>query len=226
VDDIDCVQAFAIDRFSSYGISPYNLSHQYERLVEAFRTKDYRRILRFSTDLGHYLADAHVPLHTTLNYDGTTDAQKGIHAFWETRLPELFAEADYDFFVGKAEYIYDTNNYFWDIILESHQLVDAVLLTEEHLRLNYPNDQQFCHEARGSKTIRTTCTAYATAYHEALDGMVEKRMRASIKALGNVWLSAWVDAGQPLLESIDASILKPQKKEKQVPQNTDEGTHH
>ena len=30
-----------------------------------------------------------------------------------------------------------------------------------------------------------------------LDGMVERQMRSSILAIGNVWYSAWVDAGQP-----------------------------
>jgi hypothetical protein len=28
-------------------------------------------------------------------------------------------------------------------------------------------------------------------------GMVERRMRASIKMTGDIWYSAWVDAGQP-----------------------------
>ena len=34
-------------------------------------------------DLGHYLADAHVPLHTG-NYSSQRTNQTGIHALWET----------------------------------------------------------------------------------------------------------------------------------------------
>lgn len=207
VDDVDCQTAFAIDRFSEYGTCPYNLVTRYNALVQAFELKDYKRILRLSTEIGHYVGDAHVPLHTTENYNGQLSNQNGIHAFWETRLPELFADNTYDFFVGKAEYIDDPQTYFWDIILESHQLVDSVLIIEKELSQTYPEDQQFCFEERSNNTIRTQCSEYAKAYHERLSGMVEKRMCAAIKALGSVWLSAWVDAGQPDLERLDASVL-------------------
>ncbi len=213
-DDIDCQSAFAIDRFSEYGMCPYNLVQMYYRLVDAFEQKDYRRILRLSTEIGHYVGDAHVPLHTTVNYNGQLTDQVGIHAFWESRLPEIYADKDYDFFVGKAAYIDNPQSYFWDIILESHVLVDSVLLIEKDLSRIFPEDQQYCFEERSNTTIRTYCTDYAAAYHDRLSGMVETRMCAAVKALGDVWLSAWIDAGQPDLERIDAGILS--KKEKKA----------
>jgi hypothetical protein len=40
------------------------------------------------------------------------------------------------------------------------------------------------------------------AYFKLLDGMVERRMRASIKMTGDFWYSAWVDAGQPDMKSL------------------------
>jgi hypothetical protein len=43
--------------------------------------------------LGHYIGDAHVPLHTTSNYNGQKTNQHGIHGLWESRIPEqLFDE--------------------------------------------------------------------------------------------------------------------------------------
>ena len=53
---------------------------------------DAKKVLFLATDLGHYIANAHVPLHTTLNYNGQLSNQSGFHAFWESRLPELFSE--------------------------------------------------------------------------------------------------------------------------------------
>src|SRR4029077_16003668 len=38
--------------------------------------------------LSHYVADAHVPFHATVNYDGQLTGQRGIHARFEG---ELFA---------------------------------------------------------------------------------------------------------------------------------------
>lgn len=50
-----------------------------------------------SADIGHYIADANVPLHTSENYNGQLTGQEGFHGFWETRLPELFI-GSYSFF--------------------------------------------------------------------------------------------------------------------------------
>ncbi|MEL6721182.1 MAG: zinc dependent phospholipase C family protein [Bacteroidota bacterium] len=203
---MDCKKAIAVDRFSEYGILPYNLEQYYRKLIKAFEEKNFNRILRLSAEIGHYVGDAHVPLHTTENYNGQLSNQVGIHAFWESRLPELYADTNYDFFVGKSEIIEDPNDFFWNIVLESHQLLDSVLLIEQDLREKFPEDQQMCYEERLGRTIRTQCEVFANAYHERLSGMVERRMTAAIRALGCVWYSAWVEAGQP-----DINSLQPQE---------------
>lgn len=193
----DCSKVLVIDNFSGYGILPYFLPRYYSKLVTAFKEKNAKRILQLSADIGHYIGDAHVPLHTTENYNGQLTDQVGIHAFWESRLPELFADEEYDFFVGKAEYIPDMKKYIWQVIEDSHDLLDEVLDFEKELSEIFPADQQFCFENRLEKTIRTQCEDYCIAYHNKLDGMVEKRMQESIQAIGSVWMSAWIDAGQP-----------------------------
>jgi hypothetical protein len=35
--------------------------------------------------------------------------------------------------------------------------------------------------------------------------MVERRLRLSIATTGDLWYSAWIDAGQPILEGMKAS---------------------
>ncbi|MCB0547626.1 MAG: hypothetical protein KDD19_08555 [Phaeodactylibacter sp.] len=196
---LDCRSAYAVDHFSEYGIVPYHLLQMQYRLTEAFREKDHGRILRLSAEMGHYIGDAHVPLHTTENYNGQMTNQVGIHAFWESRIPELFADEQYDFFVGRAEYIDDPSAYFWEAVLASHQLLDSVLMVERELSETFPEDKQYCYEERLGLTIRTQCREYARAYHQRLSGMVEARMRASVHAIGSSWYTAWVDAGQPAL---------------------------
>lgn len=215
-ESIDCKEAFALDRFSEYGILPYNVERVYNRLVDAFRYKDQTQILRLSAEIGHYVGDAHVPLHTTENYNGQFTNQLGIHAFWESRLPELYADKEYDFFVGKAKYIENPNDFFWNMTLESHSLLDSVLLIEKDLREQFPTDQQMCYEERLNRNIRTQCEPFARAYHERLSGMVETRMRDAIRALGSVWYSAWLDAGQPDLDDLEEEKLS--KREQRIQQ--------
>lgn len=197
-----CEKFIYRDDFVKMGVLPYFLEEYYLRLVRSMDALDLESILKISADIGHYLGDAHVPLHTTENYNGQLSDQVGIHAFWESRLPELFAQDEYDFFVGKAEYIDDKQSYFWNIIIDSHSELDKVLAIEQELKEIYPSDQQLCFDERSTYTIWTQCPEFSEEYHIRLDGMVEQRMRASIEAIGDVWYSAWIDAGQPDLEKI------------------------
>jgi hypothetical protein len=195
-----------VDLFTQHGVLPYHLSTQYQMLVSAFRNKDIAKILRYSADIGHYIGDAHVPLHTTSNYNGQFTNQYGIHGFWESRLPELFAEKEYDFFVGKAKFIFNPSEFFWDITLESHSLVDSVLTIEKELSLAFPSDEKYCFEDRLGMTLLQPCFDYSKAYHEGLNGMIERRMRKTIHAIGSIWFTAWVESGQPKLEVSDVVL--------------------
>lgn len=207
---LDFKQLIVLDRFSDYGVLPYYLVEGLAKLTKAFERQDEREILRHAADLGHYIGDAHVPLHTTANYNGQFTDQVGIHAFWESRIPELFAEKSFDFFVGKATYIQDPEQYFWDIVLQSHSLVDSVLMVEKQLSLKFPADQQWCYDERLGQTVRIQCREYAEAYNKALNGMIEERMAANMLAIGNIWYTAWINAGQPDLNKLVPQIIEPE----------------
>jgi len=185
------------DKLSAHGIVPYHLQSMQKRLTNAFRAGDYDNIMRLSAEMGHYVADACVPLHTTSNYNGQLTDQVGIHAFWESRIPELFAIDEFDMVVGTATYIDKPVDYFWNLVLTSHKQVDSVLMIEKRLSQTFPSDQQFCYEDRNNQNIRTQCVGYARAYHQTMDKMVEDRFRVAVKAVGDAWYTAWIDAGQP-----------------------------
>ena len=205
----------AVEEFSEHGMLPYHLVQMQNRLKRAFETENSTQILRLSAEMGHYVGDAHVPLHTTKNYNGQLTDQRGIHGFWESRIPELFADKEYDYFVGKAEYIEDKQDYFWDIVLTSNSLVDSVLLIEKELSLTFPEDQQYCYADRSNILTRTYCEEYARAYSDRMQGMVENRMRDAILSIGSVWYTAWVDAGQPDMSTIDFTEKEKLAKERE-----------
>ena len=164
-------------------------------LTEAFRLHDSRLILRLSAEIGHYIGDAHVPLHTCSNYNGQKTNQHGIHGFWESRIPELFADENYDYFVGKPEYIANTTEWFWNTVFDSHSMVDSVLSIELALRQTFPADRQMCPDMRLGRAVVAPCREFSAAYSAALNNMVERRMRAAIHAVSSAWYTAWVDAG-------------------------------
>lgn len=194
----DAVEKYSEEVLKEYGTLPWQIHFSFIQLTEAFKAKNTRRILRISTDLGHYIADAHSPLHTTQNYNGQLTNQYGIHGFWESRLPELFANS-YSFFVGKAQYIENPLKKSWEIVEKSYSLTDSVLLIEARLNNDFPENKKYIYETRNNILSRTYSKEYSKAYHDALQGMVEKQMRSSISLLGSFWFTAWVDAGQPHL---------------------------
>ncbi|MDF2478595.1 MAG: hypothetical protein K0S24_4078 [Sphingobacterium sp.] len=195
------------------GIIPWQINFTYLKLVKAFKSKDYNKIIKHSADLGHYIADAHVPLHTTKNYNGQLTGQIGIHAFWESRLPEMFA-GEYNLLVGKAIYIEDPLSEAWTIVRESNQLVDSVLRIESLLNKQFKASQKNSFIERNNQLLWTYSDSYAKAYHLALNGMVERRMRKTILRVASYWHSAWLESGQPDLST--ATKIKTENKQDSI----------
>jgi len=209
--DFPCGKLLVNDHLFADGLNPYYTEYLMRQLTRAFQAGDVSRILHRSADLGHYIADGHVPLHTTENYNGQLTGQVGIHAFWESRIPELFADEQYDYFVGKADYIRDKRQWIWDYVTQSHSYVDSVLAIEKHLRQTYPADEQMCFEQHNTIMVKTPCKPFAAAYQKAMNGMVEDRFRKAIHSVGSAWYSAWVDAGRPNLDLLDSEVVLSEK---------------
>ncbi len=210
----DAVAKFTEDTLKAYGIVPWHINLMVIRLEKAFKEENFDRILQLSAELGHYVEDAHVPLHTTENYNGQLTGQKGIHGFWESRIPEMKAE-EYDYFIGRARYIENPLDKAWDVVEDSHAAVDSVLLFEKELSNRFPADNKYAYETRGNATIKTYSQDYTNAYDKMLNGMVERRMRESIITVGSLWYTSWVNAGKPDLSKYDNSEISEQLKEEE-----------
>jgi hypothetical protein len=205
------VAKFTEDTLQAHGIVPWWTQIMLRRLTDAFAAKDQMRILRLSAEIGHYIGDAHVPLHACTNYNGKLTGQDGIHGFWESRIPELFAETEYDFFIGKAGYIEKPGDFIWNRVLESAAGADTVLKTEAVLNARFAPDRKYAFEERSGKIIRQYSTAYSRAYSDMLNGMIERRMRQTIFAVASFWYTAWVNAGQPDLRNLTNLTMSEQE---------------
>jgi hypothetical protein len=197
----DAVVKYSEDTLNKYGTVPWAIQYNYYKLVDAFKGHDTTGILTASANLGHYVADAHVPLHLTQNYNGQLTNQTGLHAFWESRLPELFA-ANYNCYAGKARYIENPLKEAFKICSTSFKEADSVLQLERVLSKTFPADKKYVMEKRGKREVKDYSVEYSRAYQTLLHGMVQRRMRSAVLAVGSYWYSAWVDAGQPDLNKL------------------------
>lgn len=193
----EAVEKFSRDSLSANGIVPWYALQIYYRLEEAFKRKDQAAILKWSAYLGHYVADACVPLHASSNYDGQLTGQNGIHALWESNIPEQLSDSTFDYWAGKAEFINHPGNYIWDVVLESGRAADTVLQTQKQLLQTFPSSQIYAFINRNGQPVRSFSAEFTSTYNYQLRGMVERRMLRSIHAVASLWYTAWVNAGQP-----------------------------
>ena len=195
---IDC---HTEDTLQAYGIVPWHVLRMKYRLQKAFETQDLGLILKYAAEIGHYIADAHVPLHTTENYNGQLTNQYGIHGLWESRLIELQAE-NYNYWIGKATYLPSVQKAIWAAVRASHAALDSVLQFEKKVSTELGLTEKYAYEQCGSVLTKVYSRKFCDAYHKSLNGMVERRLRAAILMVSSVWYTAWVDAGQPVLSQL------------------------
>lgn len=197
----DAVVKYSEDTLNKYGTVPWSIQYNYYKLVNAFKAHDTTSILIASANLGHYVADAHVPLHLTQNYDGQLTHQNGLHALWESRIPELFA-ANYNCYAGKARYIDNPLKEAFRICRTSFTEVDSVLRLQRALNKTFPAGKKYEMVMHGKKAVQDYSVAYCRAYRALMRNMEQRRMRSAILSVGSFWYSAWVDAGQPDLNKL------------------------
>lgn len=207
------VQQYSKDTLLEYGYVPYHILVMKERLTNAFRMKNKDSILFYAADIAHYIGDAHVPLHTSLNYDGQLTNQKGLHSLWESAVPEVQLN-NYNLYSNrKAKYLKDPAKAIWEVIRNSHMLVKGVLDTETEVSKKFTDSTKYTVQVWNGKTSKRYSTAFATAYGEVLKPTINQQLLASANCIADFWYTSWVDAGKPDMESITKDFLKADKKE-------------
>lgn len=184
------------DSLRKHGIVPWHIPIVYQRLVHAFTLKDTLQIIKLSAELGHYVADAHVPLHTSSNYDGQKTGQSGLHSFWESRIPELLGN-QLDQFSGPATFIPNVQHNAWNWVLASHKELTLLFSMATQVSKSIKESEKYSFEQKGQTLVKTPSLKYSLAYHKALDGQIELRFKAAVQHVGDLWYSAWLEAGQP-----------------------------
>lgn len=207
------VERYTEDSLNIFGVLPWHIHTMLHRLTEAFRANDPYQILLLSARFAHYVADANTPLHTTKHYNGRTLEQRGIHAFWETRIP-LLLSSNYNYFVGRAKYLEDGQETAWKLVLNSHAQVDTIYYIYEKLFKTMPSDRIYAFDVAGAMATRNFSRDFVINFEQMSNNMVERNLRNSIFYVASFWFTAWVNAGQPDMNRLlDRDFLEQSKKE-------------
>jgi hypothetical protein len=193
------------------GFVAWYIQEMMTKLTKAMKDKRKTEILFLAGDLAHYIGDANMPLHTSANHDGQLTNQKGIHAMFESRMPEMFGK-NYNYYTGEAKYIDNVDKAIWDMIKDSHSQVESLLLIDRKLRESFSKDKIFEMDDKGNVAKNKYgdmiySKEYVMQLHKNLNGMVEKQMRKAIVATADFWYTAWVNAGKPNLDALDSKEI-------------------
>ncbi len=195
-------KTFSEKTLHEYGTLPWEIIKTYNALVVAFNNLDKKAIIQKSADLGHYISDAHVPLHTSENYDGQLTNQAGLHSLWET---EAFINA-YDslnmFEKTSNTKIKNIEKETWVIIKNTSKLVPSVFKAELDITKSIDPNQKYKYRTRNGKEERKYSGAFITAYRQKLQSQINSQFLKSVKTTSNFWYNAWVEAGQPDLSKL------------------------
>ena len=175
-----------IDKLRQNGLLPWRTHEIAGRLIRGFealhKNGPYAQsdIRFFSAIIGHYVADAHVPLHAVLNYNGQLTGQTGLHNRWED---ELFVRYQKQLVIkpGPLKPIANERDFIFDTLLESSQLADDVLAADK--------------KAIGNRDVYDD-QYFATFFAETRP-ILEKRLNDAITAVASMITSAWEQAGKP-----------------------------
>ncbi len=168
------------------GVLPWIIQDRWRDLVEAFLKGDPDKVAMATAILGHYIADAHVPLHTTQNHDGQQTGQKGIHSRWESGLVERYVqEADLAALPARPDPAFRERP--WEWLKTSHALIPQLLADDLAADRTSPEG--------GRGPMRTK--AYWTILWSQQGPVVAQQLELAGQHLGDAILNAWIAAGKP-----------------------------
>lgn len=207
------IQQYSKDSLLKYGYVPYHIIYMQEKLTQAFKMKNKDSILFYAADLGHYIGDAHVPLHTTVNYDGQLTNQKGLHSLWESMIPEIEI-GNYSLYSShQATYLKDPAAAIWKVVRTSFAMVPEMLAKEKEVSKTFTDEQKYRVQIRRGVETKSYTSEFAKAYAASLKNSINNRLIQSADAIADFWYTAWVNAGKPDLSKIGGELTDTEKKQ-------------
>lgn len=196
------IKKYSKDSLEKYGYVPYHVIYMQHKLTNAFKNKNKDSILFYAADIGHYIGDAHVPLHTTVNYDGQLTNQKGLHSLWESMIPELEIDQYQLYSAHKAKYLKNPAAAIWKAVRTGFAMVPEMLAKETEVSKNFTEATKYRVQIRRGRESKSYTTEFAKAYAAALKPSINNRLLQSADLIADFWYTAWVDAGKPDMMSI------------------------
>lgn len=174
------IAKYGLSTVTNIGVVPWATVWSLDSLTQTLRRGDSTKALQFAADLGHYVGDAHQPLHVTSNYNGAQTGNTGIHSRYEssmmgTYLSQITVTKDQVHFVDTPI------DFAFAYITHGNGLVDSILRADNYAKTT----------AGGT----TSGSVYYSALWEKTGAMTKAQIQDATVDLACLWYTAAVNAG-------------------------------
>jgi len=171
------------------GTLPWTTIHTYDSLVKYLRLENWEKAKYFAADLSHYVADGHMPLHITRNYNGQYTGNTGIHSRYESTM--INYRINQITYTGKSiAPIANVSDYVFNYMYAHYKYVDSILLADTYAQ---------------SITGSTSSIAYKDTLWAKTKYFTPVLFKNASHALAELMYNAWLEAGNPSLITNNAS---------------------
>ncbi|MBU2636148.1 MAG: T9SS type A sorting domain-containing protein [Bacteroidetes bacterium] len=187
------IKLYGWDTVKSRGTNPWFTKYFLDSLTAQLARGDSIKVKQTASDLGHYVADGHQPLHCTFNYDGQFTGNNGIHSRYETTLLDYF-QSQIVISPASIQYVSSPIDYIFEYIYYSQSFVDSIMLADNYAKT-----------VSGWGGSGTAPASYYNALWERTQSFTKDMFQRATVALASLWYTAYVNAG--LLSITIESVL-------------------
>lgn len=163
------------------GILPWTTLSVLDSLIQSFSKKDFEKAAYFAADLGHFVADGHMPFHITGNYDGQLTGNKGIHGRYESAMINRF-ENEFEYSGKPAVYITNPEDYIFGYLYKNYNYIDSVLIADK-----------LAQKVAGNSSSKL----YTETLWNETGGFTQNLFEEASFAFSSLLYTAWVNGGKP-----------------------------
>ena len=185
----DLISKYGDSTVTANGTLPWATLETLNNLTGAFKEKNRDKILIYAADLGHYVADGHQPMHTTVNYNGQLSGQKGVHFRYEVTMVDKHIDALEQLTdSSNVNYVKNSLEFIFNYIANANSVNDVLL-----------NADKLAHEETGS----TESDDYYRIFWFRSGYVTKMQFKAAEEDLASLLYTAWINAGKPLFADIN-----------------------
>lgn len=178
------VTKFGKAKVEAGGVLPWQIGVYSAKLTAAMRAGNWEQAKLMSAYLAAYVAEAHDPFNTTLDFDGVLSAQPGVNARFDSTLIDRYSHF-FPLRPNDAVFINDPTDHAFEDCLSAHAWLENILLAD---RNSHDGSTNFDDQ-------------YYDRFYDRAGAIVIRQLTDAATDVGSYWLTAWINAGRPQLPS-------------------------